>query len=106
VLAGLAVMIPGLAVYRGAGATVDGGYYCKTPDNRPLVGPTTIAGVFLLGALSGFGVMASQAAAELVARHVLEQPLPGYAAAFLPGRFDDPAYRRNLAAEDKSRGQL
>jgi glycine/D-amino acid oxidase-like deaminating enzyme len=108
VLAGLTVMIPGLAVYRGRGreATVDGGYYCKTPDNRPLVGPTTVAGVFLLGALSGFGVMASQAAAELVAAHVLEQPLAGYAAAFLPGRFDDPAYRRGLAAADARHGQL
>jgi glycine/D-amino acid oxidase-like deaminating enzyme len=106
VLAGLAVMIPGLAAYRGAGATVDGGYYCKTPDNRPLVGPTTIAGVFLLGALSGFGVMASQAAAELVAAHVLEQPLPGYAPAFLPGRFADAAYRRGLAAADARQGQL
>jgi len=108
VLAGLTVMIPGLAAYRGRGAeaTVDGGYYCKTPDNRPLVGPTRVAGVFLLGALSGFGVMASQAAAELVAAHVLEQPLPGYAAAFLPGRFDDPAYRRGLAAADARHGQL
>ena len=106
VLAGLAVMIPGLAACRGARATVDGGYYCKTPDNRPLVGPTKIAGVFLLGALSGFGVMASQAAAELVAGHVLEQPLSGYAAAFLPGRFDDAAYRRGLAAADARHGQL
>jgi sarcosine oxidase, subunit beta len=108
VLAGLAAMIPGFTVYRGRGAeaTVDGGYYCKTPDNRPLLGPTTIAGVFLLGALSGFGVMASQAAAELVAAHVLEQTLPGYAAAFLPGRFDDPAYRRRLAAADARHGQL
>lgn len=108
VLAGLTVMIPGLAAYRGRGAeaTVDGGYYCKTPDNRPLVGPTRVAGVFLLGALSGFGVMASQAAAELVAAHVLEQPLPGYAAAFLPGRFDDPAYRRGLATADARHGQL
>jgi len=108
VLAGLAVMIPGLAVYRGRGAeaTVDGGYYCKTADNRPLVGPAAIAGVYLLGALSGFGVMASQAAAELVAAHVLGGPLPGYAAAFLPERFDDPAYRRKLAAADARQGQL
>jgi sarcosine oxidase, subunit beta len=108
VLAGLAVMIPGLAAYRGRGAeaAVDGGYYCKTPDNRPLVGPTRAAGVFLLGALSGFGVMASQAAAELVVAHFLEQPLPGYAAAFLPGRFDDPAYRRGLAAAAARHGQL
>ena len=60
-------------------ATVDGGYYCKTPDNRPLIGPAAIEGVYLLGALSGFGIMASQAAAELLAAYLLRQPLPGYA---------------------------
>ena len=57
-------------------------------------------------ALSGFGIMASQAAAELVAAHVLAQALPEYATAFLPGRFDDPSYRRGLAAADARRGQL
>ena len=38
---GLADMIPGLHVYfgRGHAAQVDGGYYCKTPENRPLIGP-------------------------------------------------------------------
>jgi glycine/D-amino acid oxidase-like deaminating enzyme len=65
-----------------------------------------VAGVFLLGALSGFGVMASQAAAELVAAHVLEQPLPGYAPAFLPGRFDDPSYIQGLTRGDARHGQL
>jgi sarcosine oxidase subunit beta len=108
VLGGLTVMIPGLAAYRrrGAAATVDGGYYCKTPDNRPLIGPTAIAGVYLLGALSGFGIMASQAAAELVAAHLLRQPLPSYAAAFDPGRFGDPTYRQRLTAADAKQGQL
>ena len=107
-LGGLAVMIPGLAACRGRnkGAAVDGGYYCKTPDNRPLIGPTAIAGAYLLGALSGFGIMASQAGAELVAAHVLETPLPDYAAAFAPGRFDDPSYLRNLTVGDARQGQL
>jgi glycine/D-amino acid oxidase-like deaminating enzyme len=64
VMRGLAVMIPGLNkyVHRGVKMTVDGGYYCKVPDNRPLIGPTSIDGVFVLGALSGYGIMASQAA--------------------------------------------
>jgi len=108
VLGGLSAMIPALGVYRGraAEARIDGGYYCKAPDNRPLVGPTRTAGVYLLGALSGFGIMASQAAAELVSAHLLERPLPDYAAAFLPARFDDPEYRRSLAASDATRGQL
>ena len=108
VLGGLTVMIPGFAALRdrGAAAAVDGGYYCKTPDNRPLIGPTAIAGAHVLGALSGFGIMASQAAAELVAAHVLEEPLPGYAAAFHPGRFGDPVYRQRLAVADANQGQL
>ena len=48
VIRGLAVMIPDLAAYVGAGASaiVDGGYYCKAPDNRPLIGPTSIEGVY------------------------------------------------------------
>ena len=71
-------MVPGLSVYAGRGPTVvvDGGYYCKAPDNRPLVGPTAIEGAYVLGALSGFGIMASQAAAELLVAGMLGQPLP------------------------------
>ena len=108
VLGGLEVMIPALGAYRGraAEAAIDGGYYCKAPDNRPLIGPTATAGVYLLGALSGFGIMASQAAAELVAAHLLERPLPGYAPAFLPGRFDDAGYRQSLTASAATQGQL
>jgi glycine/D-amino acid oxidase-like deaminating enzyme len=108
VIGGLTAMIPGLARYVGRAdeGIVDGGYYCKTPDNRPLIGPTTIEGVYLLGALSGFGIMASQAAAELVAAHLLDKPLPDYAAAFRPARFDDPSYESVLAKLDSRSGQL
>jgi glycine/D-amino acid oxidase-like deaminating enzyme len=108
VMGGLTAMIPGLARYVGRAheGIVDGGYYCKTPDNRPLIGPTTIEGVYLLGALSGFGIMASQAAAELVAAHILAQPLPDYAAAFRPARFNDPSYQRLFAQLDSRSGQL
>ena len=108
VIRGLAAMIPGLAVYfgRGGEAIVDGGYYCKTPDNRPLIGPTPIEGAYVLGALSGFGIMASQAGAELLARHLRNQPLPDYAAAFHPARFTDPSYQRVLATIDPRSGQL
>jgi glycine/D-amino acid oxidase-like deaminating enzyme len=108
VLRGLAAMCPGLDRYVGQAsqAIVDGGYYCKAPDNRPLVGPTRIDGVHLLGALSGFGIMASQAAAELLAAHVLGTALPHYAAAFHPSRFHDPAYQPTLALLDAKSGQL
>jgi glycine/D-amino acid oxidase-like deaminating enzyme len=108
VLRGLAVMCPGLRSYvgRAGDAIVDGGYYCKAPDNRPLIGPTRINGVYALGALSGFGVMASQAAAELLAAHLLDQKLPDYAPAFHPSRFHDPAHRETLARLDARSGQL
>jgi glycine/D-amino acid oxidase-like deaminating enzyme len=108
VIRGLAVMMPGLRTYIGRSqeAVVDGGYYCKAPDNRPLIGPTAIEGAYVLGALSGFGVMASQAASELLAAHLLEQPMPDYAGAFHPARFEDPAYQRVLATLDPKSGQL
>jgi sarcosine oxidase, subunit beta len=108
VIRGLATMVPGLSAYvdDGPSATVDGGYYCKTPDNRPLIGPTAIDGVYVLGALSGFGIMASQAAAELLASYVLDHTRPDYAPAFHPARFEDPAYQRVLASLDSKSGQL
>ena len=50
--------------------------------------------------------MASQAAAELLAAHVLDHTRPDYAAAFHPARFRDPAYSRALASLDPKSGQL
>jgi hypothetical protein len=50
--------------------------------------------------------MASQAAAELLASHLLGQPLPAYASAFHPSRFHDPAYQETLARLDAGSGQL
>jgi len=95
VLRGCVRMMPGLAAYVGKNATgvVDGGYYCKTRENRPLIGPLPVAGAYVLGALSGIGVMSSHAAGDLLARHVTEAPLPDYARWFLPSRYDDPKYR-------------
>jgi glycine/D-amino acid oxidase-like deaminating enzyme len=108
VMRGLAVMCPGLARYvaNAHQAIVDGGYYCKAPDNRPLIGPTALEGVYVLGALSGFGVMASQAAAELLAAHLLGRPFPAYGSAFHPSRFHDPTYQKTLAGLDARSGQL
>ena len=108
VIRGLTAMIPGLAVYVGRDreAVVDGGYYCKAPDNRPLIGPAAVEGAYVLGACSGFGIMASQAAAELLAAHLLDRPLPAYASAFHPRRFADPSYQRMLATMDPKSGQL
>jgi glycine/D-amino acid oxidase-like deaminating enzyme len=101
-------MVPALATYLEGGRMrrpyVDGGYYCKTRENRPLLGPTPVAGNHLLCGLSGFGIMASQAAAEIVAAHIAGDALPDYADAFLLSRYEDPAYVAGL--ERFSSGQL
>ncbi|KAJ3071552.1 hypothetical protein HK102_006410 [Quaeritorhiza haematococci] len=113
VLRGLSRMIPALSKYFSSSpsnptattatspsfladpniVSVDSGYYCKTVDNTPLIGPVEraqldlkpagdkassvvgeveVKGLFVNGGVSGFGVMCSQAAGELAALHVLE----------------------------------
>ena len=96
-LRGLAVAIPGLKVYleRIPKSFVDGGYYIKTPENRPLVGALPgVSGAYVLGGLGGSGMMISPAAGELLAAHIAGVPLPDYAAAFRVERFDDPNYQK------------
>jgi glycine/D-amino acid oxidase-like deaminating enzyme len=107
VLRGLTTMVPGLAVYRDRlpQSTVDGGYYTKTRENRPLIGPAGPAGFHLLAGLSGFGVMVAAGAADLLARHVVAAELPDYSDAFLLGRYDDPEYLSTLSGPLSS-GQL
>jgi glycine/D-amino acid oxidase-like deaminating enzyme len=107
-LRGIAAMTPVMRVYldREQRGITDGGYYSKTADNRALIGPLAVEGAFALGALSGYGIMASQAAAELLASHVLGQSLPDYARAFLPARFDDPRYVDEVQRWGALTGQL
>ncbi len=101
-------MIPGLCDYLGRASRpiVDGGYYCKTRENRPLIGPLPVKGAFIIGALSGFGQMASQAAAELLADHITGNTLPDYAPAFLLSRYENPDYLSLLEQSDATNGQL
>jgi len=103
-LRGVATMIPGLGAYleRLPKPYIDGGYYTKTRDNRPLAGPLPIEGAFVHGALSGYGLMASAATAELVALYLTGGTLPEYAGAFHPGRYDDPEYVDRISGWDDS----
>jgi glycine/D-amino acid oxidase-like deaminating enzyme len=66
VVRGLAKMIPGLSAYFGKASVslYDGGYYSKTPENRPLAGPLPVEGAYVCGAVSGYGLMASAAMAS------------------------------------------
>jgi glycine/D-amino acid oxidase-like deaminating enzyme len=97
-LRGMSVMLPGLARYidRAPKPYIDGGYYTKTPENRPLVGPLPVGGAYVIGALSGYGLMAACAAGELLAAHITGAPLPSYAPALTLARYDDPAYQELL----------
>lgn len=106
VMRGLCTMVPGLEVYldRLPESSVDGGYYTKTLENRPLVGPSGVEGIHLLAGLSGFGVMVSAGVADLLARQIVGADIPGYAEVFLLSRYDDPGYVAEL--ESVASGQL
>jgi len=105
---GLVRMVPDLAVYmeRMSRPYIDGGYYCKTRENRPLICPLPVSGAYVFGALSGFGIMAAMAGAELLAAHVSGNELPSYAPAFHLSRYDDPSYQILLRDWDATAGQL
>ena len=106
-LRGWSRMLPSLERYfaRLPRMTVDGGYYVRTPENRPLVGPLPIAGAYVNAAWSGFGIMGACAGGELLAAHVCGAALPAYSDAFLPARFDNPGYL-DAFASDGADGQL
>lgn len=127
-LRGLARLVPGLAAYfeedarvallarRGGGGAApalrppatDGGYYTKTEENHPLIGPApapgggAVRGAFVCGALSGYGVMAAHAAGELCAAHATgASALPDYAAIMSPLRYQDESFMRKGGARDQ-----
>ena len=106
-LRGLTRLVPALNAYLGRAprSLVDGGYYTRTRENRPLIGALPLEGAYVLGALSGFGIMAGCAAGELLAAHVTGDALPGWAPWLLPSRYEDPEYAALLESWDDS-GQL
>ena len=64
-----------------------------------------VEGAYVLGALSGYGLMAANGAADLLADYLTGRSLPRYAPAFRLERYADPAYRALLANWGDS-GQL
>ena len=107
VVRAMSCMVPGLTAYldRFPRYVVDGGYYTKTRENRFLAGPLPLEGAYVLGGLSGYGLMSSNGAADLLADHISGRPLPPYAGAFSLDRYEDPAYRALLEQWGDS-GQL
>ena len=95
---GLATMLPRMKEYfaRMPRPQLDGGYYTKTRENRPLVGPLSIEGAYVIGAVSGYGIMSASGVGHLLAAHVTGANLPSYAPAFTLARYDDPEYQKRL----------
>jgi sarcosine oxidase, subunit beta len=104
---GMARMIPSFKGYFGRipRPNLDGGFYTKSKDNRPIVGPTQIKGIFLLGAISGYGIMSACGVGELLSTYITRSSLPSYANAFSLERFSDPVYLKWLESYIES-GQL
>jgi glycine/D-amino acid oxidase-like deaminating enzyme len=107
VMRGLTTMVPGLGGYldRLPASVVDGGYYTKTSENLPLIGPAGPRGFYLACGFSGFGVMVACGGADLLARHITGSTLPDYSGSFLLRRYEDPGYVEAIAAGAAS-GQL
>jgi sarcosine oxidase subunit beta len=106
-LRGLAAMLPRMKEYfdRMPRPQLDGGYYTKTYENHPLVGPMGVDGAYMIGALSGYGIMSACGVGELLAAHVTDGKLPAYTQAFELSRYDDDDYTKRLEAWSES-GQL
>ena len=104
---GVATFLPAMEAYFDSPPRpiVDGGYYLKTEENRPLIGPLGTEGAWVIGALSGYGLMASCAAGELLASQIMGEEPPGYARWFYLNRYEDPEYQALLANWGRS-GQL
>ncbi len=62
-------------------------------------------GAYIIGAFSGFGMMASCAAGELIAAYIAGSELPHYAPAFRMERYEDQEYQK-LLENWPSTGQL
>lgn len=93
-LRGMSTMVPALRQYEGKPQRpyVDGGYYVRTRENRPLIGPAPVDGAYISCGYSGFGVMASCGGGELIAGHITGDDLPDYAPAFMLSRYQDKDY--------------
>ncbi|QKX06745.1 FAD-binding oxidoreductase [Aquimarina sp. TRL1] len=109
VLKGASRFIPALSEYENqlpTPLTQYSGYYTRTEENWPLIGPTERTNVFVVGALAGFGTMTACGAGELCANHVLgETSLPVYSDYFHPSRYHNSSMIREMKLS-MSDGQL
>jgi glycine/D-amino acid oxidase-like deaminating enzyme len=105
---GASQFIPGLSAYIDnvpTPVTQYAGYYTRSAENWPLIGPLNDNGLFVVSGLSGYGTMAACAAGELCALHIRSEALPAYGRQFHPRRYSDAAVLAEISALD-SDGQL
>jgi len=97
-LRGLATMLPRMKEYFAhmPRPQLDGGFYTKTRENRPLVGAMGVNGAYVIGAVSGYGIMSACGVGDLLTAHITGKDLPDYAHAFDLSRYDDPEYQKKL----------
>jgi len=81
------------------------GYYTRTPENLPLIGPLEIEGLFTVSALAGYGTMTACSAGELCADWILDSDLPDHAKYFHPDRYSNAVLMDEINSI-KSDGQL
>ncbi|MEB8328522.1 FAD-binding oxidoreductase [Flavobacteriaceae bacterium KMM 6897] len=109
VLKGACSFIPQLIEYENdipTPITEYAGYYTRTKENWPLIGPTEMPNVFLIGALSGYGTMTACAAGQLCSKYILNATdLPDYAPYFHPNKYQNLDIVKEINAI-KSDGQL
>lgn len=79
-------LVPGLGDARLVDQWV--GVRSRTPDGHPIVGPTALDGLFVVGFHSS-GIQLAPAAGAVVAGHLTDQTLPSYAGDVTPRRFDE-----------------
>ncbi|MBI5842268.1 MAG: FAD-binding oxidoreductase [Chloroflexi bacterium] len=106
-LRGLATMLPRMKEYftKMPRPQLDGGCYTRTLENRPLIGPMGVDGAYIIGAVSGYGIMSACGAGDLLAAHIIGKSLPAYAPTFELARYKSAEYLREIEAMGDT-GQL
>ena len=62
----------------------------------PLVGTMGVDGAYVIGAVSGHGIMSACGVGDLLTAQLTGAELPSYSGAFELSRYDGPEYERKL----------
>lgn len=106
VIKGLSSFIPALAPYIDTipqPIVVSGGFYTRTPENLPVI-QELYQGIYVIGALSGYGVMMGCGVGEIMSNMIADEKVPDYIQHFSASRYDDPAYVKQM--ESMPSGEL